>query len=395
MGIASFFSWLIRKYPSIVSRCIEDQSSKDEDLLKPNPNGVEFDNLYLDMNDIIHQCTRVEVGQLPKNEDEMIIKIFEFIDRIFSIVRPRKLLYLAIDGVCPHAKMNQQRSRRFQAAAQGELIENNLSTTMIKEQKFDSICITPGTVFMFRLAECLRFYILSRMNNVPAWRNLIVILSDASVPDEGEHKIMEYIRCQRAQPNYNIKTNHVLYGMDADLILLGLAIHEPYFTIMRQEFVPNRDRFGIQGDYSLSNEQFDVNIRPFIYVNLLVLRDHIYCDLKLDLPPSFTWNIERAVDDWIFLCCLVGNDYLPHLPSLQIGENAIDRLTDLYKENLSKFREYLTENGIPNMERTEIILNGIGRFEDEIFRNRNEQNTQANQEEKQKKVDQAKKDAIA
>jgi len=75
----------------------------------------------------------------------------------------------------------------------------------------------------------------------------------------------------------------------------------------------------------------------FIFVKLNVLREYLERDLQMSrLPPGFTYDLERAIDDWVFMCFFVGNDFLPHLPSLEIRENAIDRLVTLYKETVFK-----------------------------------------------------------
>jgi 5'-3' exoribonuclease 2 len=81
------------------------------------------------------------------------------------------------------------------------------------------------------------------------------------------------------------------------------------------------------------------------------------------------------------MCFFVGNDFLPHLPSLEIREHAVDRLINIYLRNVPKFQGYLTENGIPVMERLQVILTSIGRKEDEIFMKRHEFDEQQRQRE--------------
>ncbi|XP_041831741.1 5'-3' exoribonuclease 2 isoform X2 [Melanotaenia boesemani] len=425
MGVPAFFRWLSRKYPSIIVHCVEEKAKECNgvripvDTTKPNPNEVEFDNLYLDMNGIIHPCTHPEDKPAPKNEDEMMVAIFEYIDRLFNIVRPRRVLYMAIDGVAPRAKMNQQRSRRFRASKEGvELVEEKqrvreeviqrggyLPPEEIKE-RFDSNCITPGTEFMDNLAQCLRYYVADRLSNDPGWKNVVVFLSDASVPGEGEHKIMDFIRRQRAQPNHDPNTHHCLCGADADLIMLGLATHEPNFTIIREEFKPNKPRpcalcgqmgheikecQGVarekQGQHDEFADTMPTSEQEFIFIRLCVLREYLARELTMASLP-FPFDFERSVDDWVFMCFFVGNDFLPHLPSLEIREGAIDRLVNIYKDVVHKTGGYLTQNGYVNLERVEMIMQAVGVAEDNIFKKRKEddENFKRRNKEKRKRM---------
>ena len=247
MGVPAFYRWLSEKYPKIIAEVLEKRQSYVGDveiplnLTEPNPNGIEYDNLYVDMNGLIHPCSHPEDRDAPTTEAEMYFNITKYVDRLFAAVRPRKVLFLAIDGVAPRAKMNQQRARRFRAAQDAkerhkmmeevllEMEELGMSSTNSKGgPEWDSNVITPGTEFMHNLTVYLKFYILDRMNKDQAWRNIKVILSDSSEPGEGEHKIMAFIRCQRNQPGYNPNQRHILHGLDADLIMLALSTHEVY-----------------------------------------------------------------------------------------------------------------------------------------------------------------------
>ena len=235
MGVPAFYRWLSEKYPKIVTDMLERRTPVVQgvpiplDLVEANPNGIEYDNLYVDMNGLIHPCSHPEDRDAPTTESEMYINVTKYVDRLFAAVRPRRLLFLAIDGVAPRAKMNQQRSRRFRAVKDAKDRQKVMEECLQEMAEmgleapdghghidWDSNVITPGTEFMARLSIYLRFYVLDRMNKVAAWRNIKVIISDASEPGEGEHKIMGFIRAQRAVPgdkypplscNTSIQTN--------------------------------------------------------------------------------------------------------------------------------------------------------------------------------------------
>ena len=115
--------------------------------------------------------------------------------------------------------------------------------------------------------------------------------------------------------------------------------------------------------------------KAYIFVRLYVLREYLEKELAMPGLP-FLYDLERALDDWNFLCFFVGNDFLPHLPSLDLGEGALDVLVRLYKDVVAKTGGWLTDNGDLDFERVQMILNRLGQMEFATFKKRHENRVQ-------------------
>ncbi|KAL7420980.1 5'-3' exoribonuclease 2 [Cryptotrichosporon argae] len=430
MGVPALFRWLSKKYPKIVSRVQEETPTKVRDdtgelvevpvqYAGRNPNGFEVDNLYLDMNGIVHPCTHPEGKPAPETEEEMMVEVFKYTERVVNMARPRKVLMMAIDGVAPRAKMNQQRSRRFRAAQEAaekeeerreaikmfEAMGHPVSEATKNQKGWDSNAITPGTPFMDLLSASLKYWVSYKLSTDPGWKDLKVIISDATVPGEGEHKIVDWIRRQRTYPEWDPNTTHAMYGLDADLIMLSLATHEPHFRVLREDvfFQGSKDpqvckNCGQPGHFAANckgeKKVKDPNVvevakpvdpKPFIWLDVACLREYLTVELNVPGVPFF--DVELAIDDWIFMIFFVGNDFLPHLPSLEIREGAIDMLLKIWRAELPRMGGYLTNHGKVNLERAGIILEGLAKNEDEIFQKRKEDEERQNATAKRRRIE--------
>src|SRR5436305_3268991 len=170
--------------------------------------------------------------------------------------------------------------------------------------------------------------------------------------------------------------------------MLGLATHEPHFRVLREDvfFQENNARTcrlcgqkghkaeECRGTAKQKDGEFDEKdkahpLKPFIWLHVSILREYLSIELNVPSQP-FRFDLERAIDDWVFMCFFVGNDFLPHLPSLDIRENGIDTLISIWKSCMGKMGGYVTCDGSVDLERAQIILDALGQKEDAIFARR-------------------------
>lgn len=73
----------------------------------------------------------------------------------------------------------------------------------------------------------------------------------------------------------------------------------------------------------------------FYLLHLSLLKEYLeqeFIAIKDNLP--FAYDIEKIVDDWVLMGFLVGNDFIPHLPNMHIGNEAVPLLYKTYMKVL-------------------------------------------------------------
>jgi 5'-3' exonuclease len=318
----------------------------------------------MDCNSIIYDALKKEgISGEKKIVEYVITKIKYYI----QFIQPSETVYIAFDGVAPFAKMDQQRTRRYKSAFMAsidfengtKLSDEELEKKIMEdaeEHKFNSCAITPGTSFMEYLAREIEYAFLhvessygDGKGKVFLYKKLKIITSTSKECGEGEHKMFEYMR-------ENVKENEVVavYGLDADLIMLSI-----FHTLMckniyifreapefSQKILPTALRNGGSGvDHGLdrgNGGNIKMHDSSATTTTTTATTDYpIFIDtiqfIKSILKEMGCRTFDAArIYDYIFMCFMLGNDFLPHFPAINIRTNGINHLMDVYQRIMGK-----------------------------------------------------------
>ncbi len=333
MGVPGFFAWLLKN----------SKKNGSKQMIKDNI-GVKVKYLMLDTNCLLHPCAQNVLKKYQNNEldidstkelrpqlEKLIWDLVEnYIDDMIEKVKP-EIVYIAIDGVAPMGKVLQQRQRRYRYLFDkkiklNEKYEETATTEkdLINEPNvpITSIELTPGTEWMERIHISMEKY-MKKLDK----KGIKYVYSSYHEEGEGEHKIIHYIKknIERFEENTG---GVVIYGLDADLLFLSLGIGLGYdLYIMREKQV-------------FTNKEIDLDDFPeYNYVEIEELHKMI---AKLDL----------STEDFILLSYLIGNDFLPHMLTLDVNRGGLDKI-------ISAFKTVINQLNMPIMDDQGIITNKL------------------------------------
>ena len=264
MGIPSYFSYVLKNHNKIIKRLSQTRCHE----------------LYIDANSIIYDVVHADTTNIY---DGVYAKIMELIHKLNP-----EFTYIAFDGVAPLAKMKQQKQRRYKSWLTKQIIPSN---------SWNTNAITPGTQFMNELDVFL----------ASKFKSSTILFSGTNEAGEGEHKIMDYMR------RNNSNKNAMIYGLDADLIMLGLLhlkVNPNVFLYRETIHFSYLKQIDPKEDYT-----FNIN------------------EMALQISDLLSLPQQTAVDNYCFMCFLFGNDFMPHFASLNIRNNGIPYLIEVYNKH--------------------------------------------------------------
>lgn len=341
-GLPAEFCIVHKKEDMVLSARCENPSTPEEldeissgektyiiEFLEHQKINFTTDYLHLDGNAMIHPAAakvfnygeNAKIGMDPYaglTQEQKRTETFKvFWREVVELVERYKpsVLDIALDGPAPIAKQNQQRDRRFTRM-------EGVVDLEVDPKKFNSNQISPGTVFMLEWIKFINYRIRKYLET--AWKGMKVVFSSGSVPGEGEHKLIAYIR---SLPKVEKNKTHTIVGNDGDLIFLTMAANIPRMFLLRD----SGKGIGCKLLMAISR----MSKGPLTYHFGLERKDY-----------------QQAINDFTFTGFFVGNDFLPMIPMFVNLENGLDtmikiirensfRLTDGEKVNFDDFRSFL------------------------------------------------------
>lgn len=341
MGVPRLFPWLNATFPNAIR------------YFRVGGYTTDVDYLYFDANGLLHKAAQTifNYGSVNRKLDpnkslsyeKKIVKVytlfFDYMIALMETVRPNKVVYIAIDGPAPIAKQAQQRQRRFVAASQRQAAIDGESTesTETKSAEFDSSSISPGTLFMNDLTRYINYRIRKELNvSYSSLSGTKVYFSPPTVPGEGEHKIMDFMRALPKKERES--SSHCLFGPDGDLIMLTLTAHVKNMLLFRED-------------------QFRHGWLHIVDVSTL----------REELPGvmAISRDEDDSIDDFVMAGFFVGNDFLPKAQMFLLLEDGMSAMLSSYSKTFKT--GFLTSKGKVRLEGVAAFVKHVAASEQKML----------------------------
>jgi 5'-3' exonuclease len=344
MGVPGFFAWLLKNKRKLGAN----------NLILEEIGDIKIKWLMLDTNCLLHPCIATILEKYRNNEliidltkdlrEQLEFYIWEhlenYINDMIDKVKP-EYLYVAIDGVAPMGKILQQRQRRYRFLFDKKIkLQNNTSGDIecnLKNSLYEpiipltSIELTPGTDYM----ERINVKMLSYMKKLGK-KGLKYVYSSYHEEGEGEHKILQYIK-----KYIDESESIIIYGLDADLLFLSLSVssnsNKGYknLYIMREKQV-------------FSGKEVDTKeVQEYNYVQI----EKLYKLIE---------NLDISTNDFILICYLIGNDFLPCLLTTDVKRGGLDKIIDAF--TAVKEKHSLELKDINNNIKSHLVFKNDNKF---------------------------------